>query len=295
MFILPPAFEPGSYRSRYSDLAGLRRSELRRHWQRSGRRGGDNASTVSTWPGLLDCLHPSRSVLEIGPFDKPAVEFLRGSATKVDYADYLSTDELVARARAIPGRNPETVPCIKYVLSNGGYEQIHEKYDAVVSQHCLEHQPDLVAHLRQVAGLLNPHGIYLCSMPDRRRCFDRYLAPTDLVNVLVAHLEGRQKPSLESVLEHRCFTVEDWLTAPNPVKQLPVNFRERLDHACLEYQSQSYVDVHCWKFTSESLRLILKCLVALEYLPSSTRIRTYNLGNEFAMALAFSPEAYSAF
>ena len=260
-----------------------------------GRRGGDNASTVSTWPCLLDCLHPSRSILEIGPFDRPAVEFLRGSAVSIDYADYLSTDDLVARARVIPGRNPETVPFVKYVLSNGGYQQINEKYDAVISQHCLEHQPDLIAHLQQVARLLHPHGLYICSIPDRRRCFDRYLAPTNLVNVLAAHIEGRQKPALESVLEHRCFTVQDWLAAPDPARQLPDNFRERLDRAAFEFQSESYVDVHCWKFTSESLRQILKCLVSLGFLPAPTKMRAYNLGNEFAMALAFSPGAHSAF
>jgi len=295
VFTLPPAFDPCSYRGRYSELAGLRRSELRQHWQQRGRRGGDNASTVSTWTTLLNCLQPCRSVLEIGPFDRPAVEFLRGSAAVVDYADYLDTSELVARARAIPGRNPESVPHIRYVLSNGGYGQIAEKYDAVVSQHCLEHQPDLVAHLQQVARLLNPHGIYLCSIPDRRRCFDRYLAPTVLVNVLAAHLEGREKPPLESVLEHRCFTVADWRSAPDPADELPVNLRQRLDQACLEYQCNPYVDVHCWKFTSESLRRILRRLVFLEYLPAATRIRAYNLGDEFAMAFAFSPEAHSAF
>jgi SAM-dependent methyltransferase len=104
-------------------------------------------------------------VWEIGPFDRPAVEFLHGPGVVIDYADDLDTAELMARARTIPERNPDTVPLIRYVLSNGGYGQIKSQYDAVVSQHCLEHQPDLVAHLQQVARLLNPHGIYLCSIP----------------------------------------------------------------------------------------------------------------------------------
>lgn len=295
MFSLPPAFEPSSYRARYAKIAGLRRSELRQHWHSIGRRDGDNASSVSTWPELLHCLHSCRSVLEIGPFDRPAVEFLRGVTVAIDYADYLSTAELVARAREIPERNPETVPPIRYVLSNGGYGQIADQYDAVVSQHCLEHQPDLIAHLCQVAGLLRPHGMYFCSMPDRRRCFDRYLAPTTLVNVLAAHFEGRTRPPLESVLEHRCFTVSDWCSAPDPTIHLPMNLRESLNRASLEYLSNAYVDVHCWKFTSESLRRIVINLVALGFLPESTRTRAYNFGDEFAMAFAFSPEAHSAF
>jgi len=74
-----------------------------------------------------------------------------------------------------------------------------------------------------------------------------------------------------------------------------VNLRDRLEQACSEYRSNPYVDVHCWKFTSESLRCLIKSLVALGYLPDSTLVRFYNLGNEFAMALAFSPEARVAF
>lgn len=295
VLLLPPAFDPWTYRERYSKLRRLRRSELRLHWQQQGRRDGDNASAVATWANLLQCLKPCRSVLEIGPFDRPAVEFLRGPGVVIDYADYLDTAELMARARTIPERNPDTVPPIRYVLSNGGYGQIKSQYDAVVSQHCLEHQPDLVAHLQQVAGVLNPHGIYLCSIPDRRRCFDRHLAPTGLVNVLAAHLEGRTKPSLESILEHRCFTVSDWHNAPDPAVALPVNLRDRLEQACSEYRANPYVDVHCWKFTSESLRHLIKSLVALGYLPATTSVRFYNLGNEFAMALAFSSEARPAF
>jgi SAM-dependent methyltransferase len=295
MFSLPPVFDPFSYRERYPDLAGLRRSQLREHWLNGGRREGRNAAPMESWAELLHFLQPARSILEIGPFDNPSIEFLRHHGVIVDYADYFSSEGLVERAAKTAGRNPDSVPCIRYVLSDGGYEQISEKYDAVVSRHCVEHQPDLISHFLSVLPLLEPHGIYLFSMPNRLRCFDRHLPPTHLVHVLAAYLEKRFRPPLEAVLEHRCFTVPDWRNDADPADELPLNLRERLDMACREFEEHAYVDVHCWKFTEDSLRRIMHKLVQLCYLPFSTKIRTYNLGNEFAVAMAFSPKAHSAF
>lgn len=295
MFSLPPNFDPISYRKRYSELTGLRRSQLREHWRGGGSREGRNAASIESCNELLNCLQPAHNILEIGPFDNPSVEFLREYGVSVDYADYFDSTDLVARASSIEGRNPESVPFIRYVLSKGGYEQIAEKYDAIVSSHCVEHQPDLITHFLHIGRLLKPHGIYVCSMPNRRRCFDRHLAPTQLVNVLTAYFEKRQKPSLESVLEHRCFTVSNWHDDPDPADVLPSNLKERLAQACREFESNSYVDVHCWKFTGDSIRRILQRLVKLNFLPAATKIRTYNLGNEFALAVAFSVDAHSAF
>lgn len=295
MFKIPPAFEPSCYRRRYADLASLKRSELREHWRRHGRSAGRNAAPFETWDELLNCLQPAQQLLEIGPFDNPALERLRRPGLQIDYADFFDQGQLMERARQIEGRDPGSVPPIRYVLSQGGYGQIEERYDAVVSQHCLEHQPDLIDHLLQVSRILKPEGVYLCSVPNQLRCFDRYLPPTNLINILTAHLEHRTKPPLEAVIEHRCFTVQDWREAPNPLLVLASDLRDRLNQALHEYVSSDYVDVHCWKFTAESLRSLIVNLVMLGYLPPSTILRTFNLGRKFALAIAFSSDAHALF
>jgi hypothetical protein len=89
--------------------------------------------------------------------------------------------------------------------------------------------------------------------------------------------------------------VSDWQNDPDPAVVLPLNLRERLEQACSEYCSNPYVDVHCWKFTSESFRHLIQRLVALGYLPATTLVRAYNLGDEFAVAIAFSAEAHPVF
>lgn len=288
---LPPEFDAPSYRRRYPDLASLRRSQLRKHWRQEGRRGRRNASTVENREELLLCLRDADHLLEIGPFDNPSLETIRRPDQVIDYADYFSREEMVVRARLYPERNPDAIPLIRYVLSEGGYEQIEQRYDAVVSHHCLEHQPDLIGHLLQVGQVLKPGGVYLFTLPDQRRCFDRYLPPTNLIDVVTAHLERRTRPPLQALVEHKCFTVSQWRDAVDPLEKLPSQLRELLDLALVEYQCHPYVDVHCWKLTNERLRRLLRKLVSLAYLPASTIIQSYNFGNDFAVVLRFTPKS----
>jgi len=286
----PPDFDATSYRDRYSDLKGLNRTQLRRHWRREGRRNGRNASTIEHREQLLACLGDASHLLEIGPFDNPSLEGIRRPGMEIDYADHLSQGEMKARAKQIPGRHCDRVPPIRYVLSQGGYQQISQRYDGVVSHHCLEHQPDFIGHLNQVAQLLKPGGVYLCTLPNQYRCFDRYLPPSTLIDVITAHLEKRTHPPLQAVIEHRCFTVQNWLHAPDPTKELPPNLPAMLNSALQEYQNHSYVDVHCWKFDNQQFRQLLSKITLLGYLPKGTHWRTYNLGNEFAAVITFHGE-----
>jgi SAM-dependent methyltransferase len=292
---LPSAFDPASYRRRYRDVQSLSDNQLIRHWRQLGRKRGRNAACFETREQLLECLVGLDYILEIGPFDKPSLEFLSGTGTTCHYADYLSRDDLVERARKIPGKNPCGVPNIDYILMAGGYSQISLKYDAVVSHHCLEHQPDLVGHFLEISELLEDTGFYLCTLPDHRMCFDHFLPATTLVDLLAAHLEKRTRPNLHSVIEHRCFTEHHWSTSTDPTLDLRPSLREQLEAARNEFENNNYVDVHCWKFTRKSLTLLLRQLIQLRFLPAETKFRVYSFGSEIALAISFSEAAHSLY
>lgn len=289
---LPPVFDPQSYRQRYKDLQALSERQLLRHWRTVGRKRGRNAAPFENREQLLACLSGLDDLLEIGPFDKPSLHILADTANVVHYADYLSQPELIERARQIPGRNPEGVPNIDYVLSKGGYAQINHQYDAIVSHHCIEHQPDLIAHFHDITPLLKGSGFYLCTLPDHRQCFDHFLPTTSLVDLLAAHLERRTNPSLHSIIEHRCFTEHQWRSSSDPALDLRPNLRELLDSALREYESNPYVDVHCWKFTRKALALYLRQLIQLGFLPEATKFRVYSLGAEIVLIISFSAAAH---
>jgi SAM-dependent methyltransferase len=229
------------------------------------------------------------NLLEIGCFDNPSLEFLKTSNRIIHYADYLSKKELINRAKNIKGRDPNNVPEIEYVLSKG-FGQIERKYDAVVSNHCIEHVPDFILHLQQIHKILKGDGAYLFSVPDKRFCFDHFIPESTILDVLTAYLEKRKKPSLKSVLEHYCFTSQDWYFSDDPYEKSNPEQLNKINE-CLEiYKTNDYVDVHCWQFTPLSFTKIINKLSELQYIerPNSFKIFPSKDKSEFYVFINYS-------
>jgi SAM-dependent methyltransferase len=199
-------------------------------------------------------------VLEIGPFAHP---MLRGS--NVDHLDVLPTEGLRQRAITL-GMDPDGVPDIRWVSTGGSLDCVTERYDAVVSSHAIEHQPDLVRHLQQVESVLVPRGSYYLLVPDHRYCFDHFLIPSSTAQVLGAFVEGRRSHTAASVIEHRALTTHN-----DPVRHWAgdhgdptENRAERIAGALREITDAAggYIDVHAWYFTPPSFRGIIDDLRA---------------------------------
>jgi SAM-dependent methyltransferase len=282
----PPEFDCTLYRSLHPDLAGLEDAKLTEHWEAFGLAEGRTASQINDRFGLMSLLKSCSSILEIGVFDSPSVEFLRDESKKIHYADWLDKESLKTRAALIPGRHPENVPDIHYLLSQG-YAQITERYDAIVSHHCIEHQPNLIQHLNDVHSILNPGGWYLFSVPDKRRCFDHFIPESTIVDVVEAFYNQRVKPALKSVIEHRCFTRHDYQASSDPYISFSPELRTCFDNAFQEFANHDYVDVHCWQFTPYGFKRLYNQLKSLGFVPSYREFCVYCAGAEFYVALAF--------
>jgi SAM-dependent methyltransferase len=257
---------------------------LEQHWLDYGLDHGVAASTVTTREGFLALLPGAeKKGLEVGPFFNPA---LPTDSPNVFFADVLSTEELVARGVSI-GADISRIPTISYLYKDGRLQTGGQhKFDYVFSSHCLEHQPDLIAHIKDVFANLANGGHYFFIVPDHRMCFDRYMNPSSLAEILAAHLERRTKPSLKSTLEHRMFTI-DYSDPffPDPYVQLVGHARNALEAAVIEYQSNDYVDVHCWYFTPKHLKNLFANLPRLGVLPEGTSAMVFPLGNEIGCVL----------
>jgi SAM-dependent methyltransferase len=210
---------------------------------------------------LLANLPTGDSVLEIGPFDRPA---LRGANVK--YFDVMDQQGLMARAR-VCGRKAEGCPHIDYVSNIGDLSVIsEEKFDNVISSHTLEHQPNLIRHLNQVFDILRPGGRYYLILPDKRFTFDHYVPLTRVSDVLAAHAEVREFHTQTSIFYHYAETTHNsalrhWIGFHRPLRTLPA-YIERL-RAALELarkKTADYIDVHCWFFTPPSFVTVLKTL-----------------------------------
>jgi len=205
------------------------------------------------------------TVLEFGPFNKPCV---RGQ--NVRYFDVLTKDQLVTRAQNL-GFPSENIPEIHYVSDTADLSIVGCRFAAVVSSHCIEHQPDLIKHLQQVADTLTPEGRYWLIVPDHRYCFDHAIPPTRLDEVLDAR--GRSRQPMIKVIEHRAFTTHN-----DPARHWrgdhfdagwAASILDRTRAAIAEFDAANggYIDVHSWQFTPASFTEIIQGLSDLGLAP----------------------------
>jgi SAM-dependent methyltransferase len=211
-----------------------------------------------TRPSFARIADVEKSVLEIGPFNNPTV---RGD--NVRYFDVMTTEQLKERAERV-GYDPATVPEISYVSFDGNLSVVDSKFSAVVSCHCIEHQPDLIRHFKQVEAMLEPKGKYYLVVPDKRYCFDYFLDASSIDTVLAA--KGETRHPLAKVIEHRALTTHNdaarhWKgdhLDPGYYEEIPAKTQFALDEFL--GANGGYVDVHRWQFTPDSFEGIVSAL-----------------------------------
>lgn len=209
---------------------------------------------------LLNLIANNDSVLEIGPFTRPAY---RGD--NVEYFDVLSREELIERATKI-GYPTQNVPEIHHVSPIGDLSIVNKKFDVCLSSHCIEHQPDLILHLNNVSTLLNAGGRYLVIVPDKRYCFDHFIPASTVADVVAAI--GARVHSLKSVIEHRALVTHNdasrhW-RGDHGSARADANPQHIVD-AVNEYSNAggNYIDVHAWQFTPLTFRRLIEMLFAI--------------------------------
>jgi SAM-dependent methyltransferase len=246
---------------------------------------------------LLADFPVSGSVLEIGPFDRP---IMRG--VHVKYFDVMDRLALIDRARAC-GRNQDGCPHIDYVSDRGDLSIItEEKFDSVISSHCIEHQPDLIRHFNQVFDILRPGGRYFVIVPDKRFVFDYYIPVTRASEVLAAHAEAREVHTAASVIAHHAETTHNipmwhWMGFHLPLRSTPP-YVERLQAALklVSIENKDYIDVHGWFFTPNNFLGIVETLSQLGAIGFKIE-RVYGTpfgSNEFFAVLQKEPTANAA-
>lgn len=213
---------------------------------------------------ILALVEPQDYVLEIGPFTKPIL-----TGPNVKYFDVLDKLALIKRAKE-KGYPHDRAVEIDFVSPIGDLSIVTGMFDVCVSSHCVEHQPDLVRHLNQVAALLRQGGRYILIIPDKRFCFDHFLPPSTIADVLDA--EGRSVHTIGNIVRHRALVTHNdpsrhW--AGDHGKPRLLDNIEFLHAALREHAAAAggYVDVHAWQFTPESFRDLVNILATLNRIP----------------------------
>lgn len=252
------------YRAHHPDLSLFSPDEARQHYIQHGIYEERAAYPAAVREHFINEIPPELSALEIGPFDCP---MLRGE--HVRYADVLSMEGLQKRA-AEHGRNPEGCPYIDYVLTDMDLTHIPDKFHSIASAHCIEHQPDLIQHLQSIEKLLLDGGRYYVVVPDKRYCFDHFITESTIADVVLAHSEERKLHTLKNVIEFCAFSTHNdawrhWNGDHGELEKAHIARRTRDALELFEKSGDSYIDVHAWRFTPASFRLICDLIADLGY------------------------------
>lgn len=281
----PAEFDPVHYRGSYPELESLSEDELANHFQTigipEGRWGSPHAGRFS----FLDIIPKDGDILEIGPGSNPV---MRGE--QVRYFDVLSTEGLKARSEFF-SENVSSTPDLDYSSPVGDLRVIDRKFPTIVSSHCIEHQPDLVRHLRDVEHLLEPGGAYYVLAPDKRFTGDHYIPLSTIGEVVEAHAMKRTFHSAANVVDvEAMYTHNDgkrhWDGDHGPV---PEPYSAARIKAALEkcQSSEDYVDVHAWFWTADTFRALINTIADLGW-TSLRPVRVYQPpypANEFCAIL----------
>jgi SAM-dependent methyltransferase len=173
------------------------------------------------------------------------------------------------RRAALEGFDARDAPEIDFVSATGDLGVVDATFDAVLSSHAIEHQPDLIAHFRHVERLLRPGGRYFAIVPDKRYCFDHFSPESSIAEIVAAFLERRTVHTLASVLGQSVMTthndcVRHWNgDHGNFMEQCLPRIHDGVE--AFEAAAGDYVDVHAWYFTPESARTIFRVLHEARY------------------------------
>lgn len=262
------------YRQANPWLLRFSNEQYGRHYSRYGYTQGRPCHALCTREAATGHIKGKR-VLEIGPFCFPS---LQGPLVK--YFDVLDKEQIIDRATS-HNLNPEAAPDIDFVSPVGDLGVIDEKFESVFSAHVIEHQPDLVSHLKKVSRLLDAGGQYVMVIPDRRFCFDAEIPASTFADVLLAHEEKHVFHTIKSLVNHRAFvthndTAQHWTRNRKKISgiaKLPI---AQMQAALAEYRQSgnTYLDAHAWQFEPLSFAQIVRGLLQMQLIEFS-RLRCF--------------------
>ncbi len=236
------------------------------------------------------------SGLEIGALASP---MLRPPAARMKFVDHADSAALRAKYAGDPAVALDDIVAVDAVWGDNTLAQCFpgERFDFVIASHVIEHVPDMIGWLGEVADILAPDGRLILAIPDRRYSFDLLRRETTLTDLIDAHLRGAKRPTPGQVFDVNANAVAHdhmaaWFTPPVVP---PPHYASRgwaLTQARAA-QAGTYIDGHCSVFTARSLLELLDGLLELDLVRFRLeRFHVAAVGSaEMSLVLRRQPEA----
>jgi hypothetical protein len=218
---------------------------------------------------LLKNIDVAKRGLELGPLCWP---LLTKDEAKIQYVDHVSTDELKKLYGKDEGVALDKIVDVDYPLNGRSLSESldNKKVSYVIASHVIEHIPDVVRWLQDVASVLKVGGILTLAIPDKRYTFDIDRNVSKLSDVMGAYLEKHDKPSARTIFDYASnfrLNIDAkaiwWRGELYTGKKAPHRYSlPKTYEMCLDsLERNKYVDTHCTVFTPHSFFEILKGLI----------------------------------
>jgi SAM-dependent methyltransferase/outer membrane murein-binding lipoprotein Lpp len=219
--------------------------------------------------------------LEIGALDRPVIPHEAGH---IEYVDHLPTDLLREKYATDPNVDISKIVPVSYIWGATTLPEAvgDKRFDYVIASHVIEHVPDPIGWLREIADVLKPGGFLFLAIPDKRWTFDCRREITPVSALLESYFEGYRRPTIRHFVD--CFgefaavpdkvTISDLWQGKVSFFQIPLanpDYFESLGEAGLrarfeDFKNGTYIDAHCNVFTPFSFVSILAVLARLSLL-----------------------------
>lgn len=209
--------------------------------------------------------------VEIGPLTRPIV---RKESGEVFYIDRATTAELKQEFGGSGSHiDPRDIVEVDFVWGEASLADCvgERKFDYCIASHVVEHVPDLITWLYEIADILKPTGVLSLVVPDRRYTFDFLRHNSTLAEAAEAHVQRLRKPSYRQVFDHffnysEVDAAQLWASAEYRDQIRPKHCPLEVANAASE-SLRRYIDAHCWVFTAESFVELLDQIASIKHMP----------------------------
>lgn len=231
--------------------------------------------------------------LEIGPSHKPLAPKSLGYNCKT--LDHLDTESLRKKYANNSRVNINNIEEVDYVWKGEPLDQLigeRNCFDYIIASHVIEHTPDFLGFLKQCETLLKETGTLSLVIPDKRYCFDFFRWPSTTGDILQAHIEQRTLHTPGVIFDHFSSVCQQdkqivWSQGSKGSFDLIHSTETAIRLMEKAIAENDYVDVHNWRFTPSSFRLILADLQAMSKIDLKEVSFYDTVGCEFYMSLQF--------
>ena len=202
--------------------------------------------------------------LEIGPLHQP---LLSKAKYAVEYVDHLSREDLIVKYQPDPAMagSLEIIVDVDHVWTGGtGLAAIiGNPVDYVLAAHVIEHVPDPIGWMRELALCLKPGGRLNLAIPEKTRTFDHLRMPSTPAAMVEAHRLQLTRPSYMQIFDH--------ILGISALEGSEPDWRKSALNAydCSNGAEASgeYADIHCHVWTHETFRHCWTVIEPLLFVP----------------------------